>query len=359
MNRLLGVIALFAALVHPVTAQVSIQVLDSYGRPIEAVRIDAFGRGELISVASTAAGGVAELSAERWPDVRRISLSHLGFQTLIVQADEIPADGVIRLEAHPVELEGLTVEAPELCPINDHREARALWSEVASRYSTETGSRAWSAYFSRYRGRVRENDLHRASDSNPVDYVSAGGPGVIHGGDHTPRSLDDRISTEGYAWPLLVVGGTVGGRGGPALDWIHAYHFASPVFGALHNFAVASESDQQTTLVFCGNGQGSGATINGIVSLVPEEALLAAEWRFENSDHDEGAGGSVSFTSYIEASGMKPHLVASRGLFYRHLGTERPYPDLPHTYMRVLTAKLRWYLHPSACWCAHRSTRAE
>ena len=44
---------------------------------------------------------------------------------------------------------------------------------------------------------------------------------------------------------------------------------------------------------------------------------------------------------------MRPHLVASRGLFYRHSGTERPYPDLPRTYVREVTTKMRWYVLPS------------
>jgi hypothetical protein len=350
--RLLGAAILLVGFVGPAASQVSIQVVDSDGRPIPAVRVDVFGRAELIGVESTSAQGTAELSAERWSEVRRISLSHLGFQTLILQVEDVPADGVIRLEPRAVQIEGLTVEGSPVCPIADDRDARRLWSEVASLYSASTGSRAWSAYLSRSAGSVRQDGLHRASDSRSVDYVAAGHPDVIHGGDHTPRSLDELVSTEGYAWPPLVIDGTTSGRelawAYPRFDGEHAYHFASPLFGALHNFEVVSRSGGQTTLLFCGNGEGSGATMRGTVSLLQEEAFLAAEWLFETDDPHEGAGGSVSFTSLFDTPGVRPHLVTSDGLFYRHSGAEPPFPDLPRSYSRFGTEKVRWYIHPSA-----------
>ncbi len=352
ITRLLGVALLASCLATPVVAQVSIRVVDSSGHPVPAVLIEVYGRGELIAVTSTSADGGAQLSSERWSQVRRITLRHLGFQTLIVQVDEIPPDGLIQLESRPIEIEGLTVEARELCPINDSPEARRRWSEVASLYSRETGSRAWSVYYSGHAGRVQEVDLHRPTDSGAVGRVSGGGAGVVHGGDRAPSSLDDHIRTEGYAWPPLIIGGTTGSRTRawkyPQLDHEHAYHFASSVFGALHNFEVVRESEGQTTLAFCPNGAGNGATIKGLLTLGPGEALIAAEWRFETKDPDEGAGGAVSFASYIEAPGLKPHLVASRGLFYLPSGRKSPYPDGPRTYARVVTVQSRWYIHPSA-----------
>jgi hypothetical protein len=350
---LLAVTSLLAgAIAAPLTAQMTIQVVDANGRAVPAVQIDVLGRGELIGSAVTSAAGVAELSFERWAEAQRITLTHVGFQTLIVQVGDIPVDGVVRLEPQATAIEGLRVEARDLCPIDDDERARRLWSEVASRYSTQTGSRAWFAYLSRYGGAVREQDLHRVPDSGFVNHIAAGGPGIVHGGDHTPRSIDERVSTEGYAWPFLLIGGASGSRDlawtYAELDRTHAYHFASAVFGLLHDFAVASESEGQTTLIFCGNGEGSGVTMKGIISLVPEEAFMTAEWRFETADRDENAGGSVSFESYVEGPGLKPHLVASRGLFFRHIGPERPYPELPMTYARFGTAKVRWYLLPSA-----------
>jgi hypothetical protein len=53
---------------------------------VSAVRIDVLGRAELLGTAFTTADGVAELSFERWSEARRLTLTHLGFQTLIVHA---------------------------------------------------------------------------------------------------------------------------------------------------------------------------------------------------------------------------------------------------------------------------------
>lgn len=346
-------VALTCCCVAPVAGQVSIHVADSDGSPIAAVRVDVFGLGELIGSESTSAQGIAELSFERWSEARRISLSHVGFQTLVVQVEDIPDDGVILLAPDATEIEGLTVEAPDLCPVVDDPRARRLWAQVAAGYARDTGSRAYLGYFSAYSGTVRSDPLNGVADSMSAGWITAGDPYVRHGGDHTARSLEECVSAEGYAWPPLVIGGMVAGRARawayPQFDRIHAYHFASPLFGALHDFAVGIESEEQTTLVFCDNGEGTGATIQGVISLEPDEAFLAAEWRFETSDPDEGAGGSVSFMSYVESTSGTTHLVASRGIYFRdrHIGNNVPYPDLQRTYSRSVTTKLRWYLLPS------------
>jgi len=344
---LLGAAATAMCLAAPLAAQVSIRVVDSSGRPVPAVRVDVYGRGELVSVASTSAEGVAELSTERWAEARRLSLSHLAYQTLIVQVEELPADGVIRIEPQAIPIDALSVEVGQLCPIVDEPEARQLWSQVAALYATDTGSRASFARLSLSRSSVPADQLHRTSDAEFIDGVTTGGWGAPPAGDLLRATLEERIERAGYAWlPFSIDGGTIRAKGWtyPPLDVRAAYHFASRSFGALHDFAVMSESDEQTTLVFCGNGRANGADINGTIALVPRRAFLDAEWRFETGDPDEGAGGSVTFASFIERNGSLPHLVSSRGLFYRHNGVEPLYPDLPRTYMREITANVRWHL---------------
>ena len=338
--RLLSAAVLAGGLSGPAAAQVSVRVMDSDGRPVQAVRVDVYGRGEIISVAATSAQGVAELSSERWPEARRLSLSHLGYQTLIVQVADIPADGVITIEPEAIPLEAVAVEVGQLCPIVDQPEARRLWSQVASLYATDTGSRASLAYLSLSRGSVPEDELYRTAEIETVSGVMS----------NLRTDLDAGVGREGYAWPPFWIDGPTIRANGWAyaeLDKRGAHHFASRAFGALHDFAVASASDTLTTLVFCGNGTGTGATINGSISLVPGRAFLGADWRFETDEPDEGAGGSVTFASFLGRTDTTPHLVTSRGLFYRHSGTEPPFPDLPRTYARELTTNVRWYLLPS------------
>jgi hypothetical protein len=347
---LLGAAAVAFSLAAPLAAQVSIRVVDASGRPVPAVRVDVYGRGEVISVASTSAEGVAELSADRWSEARRLSLSHLAYQTEIVQVEDIPADRVIVIEPAAVPIEALSVEVGQLCPIVDEPEARSLWSQVAALYATDTGSRAAFRYVSVSRGSVREDELFRTTDVEMVEGVINGDWGLRPGGGLAELTLDDRIERAGYAWPPFTIDGSTlrsNVWSYPDLDQKGAHHFASDVFGALHDFAVMSETSERTTLVFCGNGRVSGATINGTITLIPGRALLDAEWRFDTEDPDEGAGGSVSFTTFVERAGGRPHLVSSRGLFYRHNGIEPPYPDLPRTYEREISANVRWYLLPT------------
>lgn len=331
------------------SAQVAVQVVDDRGRPIPSVRIDLLGTGEVLSVDSTDADGVARLAHEPWSEVRRLTLSHLGFRTLIVQQEDVTDGAVLYLEPEATEIEGLTVEGAELCPIVPDPAARALWSEVASRYSPDTPHRAWFGHMARFAGSAREGELHLTSDVASVDYLSAGGPGTIHGGDHTPRPLEERVSKEGYAWPPLVIGGTSGSRSlawlYPKLELEHAHHFASPTFGTIHDFALARGSTEEATLVFCPGSEATGATIRGTIRLIPGQAFLAADWRFENEGPDEGAGGAVTFASYVESPGRPPHLVSAAGYFYRFRSLARPYPELPRSYARMGARNVRWMLH--------------
>jgi len=106
ISRLLNTAVLAVALAAPSAAQVTVQVVDSNGRAVPSVRIDVLGRGEIIGSASTSAEGLAELAFERWSAAERITLTHLGFRTLIVQVADIPANGVIRLEPEATPVEG-------------------------------------------------------------------------------------------------------------------------------------------------------------------------------------------------------------------------------------------------------------
>jgi hypothetical protein len=346
LGRLLGVALVAVGMAGQVGAQVSIRVVDSSGRAVPAVRVDVIGRAEVISVASTSGVGVAELSPERWSEARRLSLSHLGYQTLIVQVEDIPSDGVIAIEPEAIPLDGVSVAVGQLCPITDDARARQLWSQVAALYATDTASRAWFAYMTLSTGTVPGDQLLRTSDAEARELVATGQPLDVFRSDFTRRGLDEQIASEGYAWPPVVIGGTTDGVGWryPELHRTAAHHFASRAFGELHDFAVVGESEGSATLAFC--GRSSGPRINGTISLSPGRAFLGAEWRFETGDPNQGAGGSATFQSFVDGGGAR-HLVTSRGLFYRHSGVEQPYPDLPRSYARDVTTDVRWYLLPS------------
>ena len=347
-------------LAGPATAQVTIQVVDAAGRPLPAVRIDVIGRGEVLSVDSTDLGGVAMLSTDRWDEVRRLTVDHLGFRMLIVQADEIPDDGVIRLEPDALPIEGLTVEGRAICPVRGADAARSMWAEATAGYARDTGSRALSARYYRVGGSIRESELNRAFRGGPPNQVRGHGGGIVNGSDPTYRTLEERVPVEGYAWPPLYIGGMTGGRvfrwAYAGLDDAHAYHFATEAFGDLHDFVivgglepgssgVGSEvgSSPPVTVAFCPKGTGPGPSIRGVVTLIPGERLTSAEWLFETPDKDEGAGGRVVFQDYRDTLGAT-HLMASRGVFF-HSGTDSPHPDLERTYVREVTEYTEWSVH--------------
>lgn len=346
LGRLTGTVLLACVSALPASGQQSIRVVDSDGRPMPAVRVDLIGRGELIATYATSAEGVAEVGPERWSEVTRVSVSHLGFQTLLVQVADLSPDRILVLQPEPVELESILVAAGELCPITDDPRARRLWSEVAARYAQDTGLRAWLARLSRYGGSVRQDDLARPPAEAPVTYLAGGGP---DGPPETPRSINDQIAGSGYASRAGALGTSRGVAWSyVALDREDAHHFASPVFGQAHDFAVQSESPEQASLIFCGKRNSEGPTTNGVITLAPGSAFLGAEWRFQTDDPDEGAGGSVVFAAYQDGLDERPHLVSARGQFYWHDGTELPYPNLTRTFYREGVANAEWYLLPSA-----------
>ena len=124
---------------------------------------------------------------------------------------------------------------------------------------------------------------------------------------------------------------------GPGSRWR-----SSPTFGEQHDFALVRVSEGQTTLAFC--GKAAGPTIHGLITLVPGDSMISAEWRFETPDPEEEAGGSVSFASYHDAAGQR-HLVANRGLFFRRSGSGTR-EDASTRFVRLVSSEMRWYLHP-------------
>ena len=331
------------------SSQVSVQVVDGGGRPVAAVQIDVYGFAELLEVASSDALGLADVTTPRWDEVRRLSLSHIGFQTLIVQAEDLPSNGVLWLEPRPIGIAGLAVEAAgSLCPIKDDPVGRRLWEGVAARYAQDTGVRALSATYLFGAGPVSETalfriDKARLSSEEAVESVSVWRP---EEGVNAP--LEQFAGSDGYSWrpARRRWGGRALNRVYPELDGRHAYHFATSAFGALHNFVVTREREGEQTLAFCPNGSGRGTTISGSLALRPGHSFVGAEWGFAADDPDEGAGGEVRFAPYDEGSMRVPHLLAVQGIFFRHSGRKSPYPDLPRAYYREVRAEASWVVQP-------------
>ncbi|HSM05652.1 MAG TPA: hypothetical protein VK858_13640, partial [Longimicrobiales bacterium] len=87
--RLSGLMVVLGLAAGPAAAQVELHVVDVQGRPIRAVQVEVYGTGELLESVSTGPTGRVTLSTARWAAVRRIHLSHLGFQTLVLPVGDV------------------------------------------------------------------------------------------------------------------------------------------------------------------------------------------------------------------------------------------------------------------------------
>lgn len=303
------------------TAQVTLRVVDTEGLPISAVRVDVFGTGVHLEQASTDSDGQVTLTTEPWSQIRRVSLRHVAYQPRTVHVSELPADGVVQLEAEALPLEGMVVEAqPELCPIVGTPEARELWQAVASLYASDTDVRALSGTTRRARERVPAGSPSRGELDGPW-WVYSSSAGAWDAGRRVQVPFTERVRTVGYGWEPLEIGGSVAARDRgvayPELEFSKAFHFATAAFGELHDFAIVESSTGTTTLAFCSNDAVSGVALHGLLVLEPAESFVRAEWRFHHPRRQDGAGGQVEFISLEVEGDDRPHLLARRGTFYR------------------------------------------
>jgi len=315
--------------------------------PLPSVRVDVIGRGEVLEVVVTSTDGMAVLSEERWDEVRRISISHVGYATRLVSVEDLTPDTDIYLEPNATPIEGFVVDAEALCPVADDPDARALWEAVASNYSAATGERALSARMTRSSGPIRSDELHRwVAPDNPI-VVFGRGEGVDTSNKWARGG--SRVARDGYAWEPVFVGGIGSAR---FLNWeyldLHhdeAAHLVTEAFGDLHSFSLAGERGGETTLVFCPVQDGPEANIRGTLVVTSDVSLLRADWRFDTPRDDEGAGGWAEFASVYSPTDPLPHLVPARGAYFRHDGTEPEYPELPRTYLREVVVYQEWFVH--------------
>ena len=271
-----GVITVAASLLVPGTAsaQIELQIVDGSGLAVPAARVEVYGRAELLHVLSTDADGVATVPADRWDDARRLSITHLGFEALIVQSEGLRTGMRLQLTPEALTLEGLQVQVQgELCPLQESEAARALWQEVAARYSTDTGRRRLTASYLYGAGSVSETSLR---------YVSESGLGRSSG-SRVPRTtatqvglLESVVERHGYSWepPQRRWGRRDLNRSYPSLEMWHAYHFATPTFGTRHSFSVLRDRSGSTVLAFCPKPDAHGTALMGTLELIPGERFV-------------------------------------------------------------------------------------
>lgn len=350
----LAVVALLLVIPSSILAQVEGRVLTSDGSPLPAATVEVWGRGLVFQVAHTDLEGrftLPDLSDRR---VTRYVFRYLGFRTEIVQHEDFHAGIEVRLGPEPVELEELRATVVrDRCPRADEAEARDLWTAAAARYNRETSRRGRGAY---YRAEMRDVSERVLFEVNEADAERAPGiweswPGLERWEQGRRLTLEDVVDRYGYAWERRIEGRREVFIGRDRhLSWIYAAldgksanHFVTPTFAAMHSFSLGSEGDEGTRVHFCPRRTGRDRpTLRGSLLIGTGLEMIEAEWTFATRDPREDAGGWVRFGTAPDLAGGLPHLVASRSLFYRHEGFEKPFENAPRWYFRDLREWSGW-----------------
>lgn len=331
------------------------RVLTADGRPLPAATVEVWGRAVVHHVTETDDEGRFTLPDLEDVEVSRYVFRHLGLGIEIVQRDDFRDGMEIRLREAAYELEGIRATVSRnACPQEDQPEARELWRSAAAAYDERTSERGTGGYYEADIGDLSENDLFRDLDQVDAGRVEwADWPGGQRVSRGRVSSLEEVVREMGYAWERVLDGPEYFFGRDRHLNWLYpelesrsAGHFATPTFAELHTLSVADETDEGFLVRFCPR-DSDRPWIRGTLLIGHGREMLEAEWRFRTGEPEEDAGGWVEFTTVSDPVEGRGHLLARRGLFYRHDGFEKRFPDAPRWYFRDLRKWTRWAVSPS------------
>lgn len=341
----LGFTLLFlAAGLGGVSAQVSGVVTDGEDVGVNGVWVEVWGSGARLAAVVTNESGAFSFQSLDRTQVSRISFSHIAYETVVIDPDGSPEPLRVVLNRRALALPELTVVvAQERCPTQDHPGARELWRAASERYSDHTAGRGQAAWILSTSNDVMDYEIGRYSSDElqEGEHYWVGAVWPPEPGRY--ETLDSIIARQGYASRHR--GSTTGRR---SLNWVYpelegryAHHFQGELFGRLHNFAFVDSNRDVHVIAFCPRDQDQ-PTISGVIRISSDTTLLEARWRFQTPEPVEDAGAEVVFTSFREHSSDRPHLMAARGLFWRHDGREPPFPNAPRSYFQRVQIRTSW-----------------
>ncbi len=326
-------------------AQSKLRILAPDGSPVQAARVEVYGKGALLDVLVSDVDGEVELAWEDWPTLRRISVSHLGFDPVLVQADDLLMMASLKLSPAPVAIDGVSVSVDgDLCPLTPSAIARERWEEVAGQYSSDTRRQTLATRYRHAAGRAMQGEMRRTKGASFLTVADARPTRVWRRVEGTAGPLESFVEEDGYSWTPARFRWSQRelNHAYPSFELWQTYHFSTPEFGDLHDFAILFEDDRTMRIAFCPNGRGSGTELMGTLDLLPGDRFVSAEWRFITDDPNEDAGGEVRFAAPEPGRVNLPHLLAAQGIFFRHNGKDPPYPDSPRSYHRELYVDIEW-----------------
>jgi hypothetical protein len=305
-------IGLTIALVTPATSQVRGAVIESSGRPVSGVVVEAWARGRTVeSVQTDEQGRFAISGRAQVSEAVFLSFRGMGYRTRTLALPSQDSSVQVVLEAAPLALAPVTVSAAprRLCPNVEDPRARMLWERMRSRYWPEHADTVFIFGFIEVRrgtGTKLDVDLAETGRSTHGWTTSA-----------LVTAAPEAMARSGYATPAA---GGAGERTAfwtyRALDHGQMQDFTGAYFGQAHTFALLQAGPTQMMISFCPRTrQPLVGHIEGVLTFSGDTILTTARWDFRTPRPDEDAGGEASYYQPESATGRA--LLAHQTRFWR------------------------------------------
>ncbi|RMH12024.1 MAG: carboxypeptidase regulatory-like domain-containing protein [Gemmatimonadetes bacterium] len=287
------------------------RVVASDGTPLEAVAVEAWDAQRRIAARSTDRAGLFSFPADIAARAVTLRAEALGFEPLRV--DVVPGRTNYRLvlQASPITLEGLTVEAVDFCELDEDPVARLLWERARARYRRGLDTLGVATYLAEADTVVPREDLGPLQLPE-LALSQRGSASVLR------FAWTRRIAREGYAYKIKR---TDAPR--PYDSWVYppleadfAPHFVEDEFGEWHRLVLEGRTADSWSVAFCPRDDGR-PFIKGRLIIAADTTIRSAEWVFETPEPVEHAGGRAFF--HAPEEGAAAYLLPAEGLTWREV----------------------------------------
>jgi hypothetical protein len=329
LRPLLAALVAQLATAAAVDAQVVGAVVDATGKPVAGADVELWAPGIRLASTITSRDGRFAFQSMAPTDATTVYASHVGYLSateLIRSRDTL----VVTLERTPIVLPAISVHVPRAeCGESDNGAARELWQQARQHYATDTTERSIQA-------RLQTNT--RVVPAAQVGVVDVSMTGMaVRGSSARFIALWRELFTTGRyvrALPEGDLSGVYGDWRYPPLEAELAIHFVEDLFGELHRFGRPVFSGTGWRVPFC-PASISLAGITGVFRLGIDSHIESIEWRYDDTETKERAGGRVVFPAPAQSFATVA-LLPIEGLFWR----ER----FPDTFVQVYSRFDEWLL---------------
>lgn len=317
--RFLAVAAILAVSASPAVAQVRGRVVDAAERPVAGAIVELWMDSRPAGAAETDDGGVFRIEARQAEGGMMLTVRRVGLRTRTIGLAFPDTALVVRMEAQPVILQPLAVQATPRppCPNREDPRARALWEAMRGRYWQPGEDSVFVFAFMESRSGVgKKADAWDAAAGRMTTGWITGALVQAH---------PEWMARSGYATDAA---GGVGERTANwdyrALDSGSLQDFTGEYFGAAHTFSILHASAERTAIAFCPRGRmGRTGQIAGTLQIAADTTLHLARWTFRTPRPDEDAGGEATF--YPPDPALGNALLARASIFWRRTNPPRYY----------------------------------